>query len=45
MHESERNCFYTLGALEGMILDKVNPGWKDDYFKEMFYVEKYFGTN
>lgn len=42
LSEDERNCFYTLGALEGLILDKVNPGWKEKYFKEKFYVEKYF---
>lgn len=40
-----RNCFYTLGALEGLILDNVNPGWKDLYFKEKFYIENYYGTH
>ncbi len=40
--EDERICFYTLGALEGLILDKVNPDWKDLYFEEKFYTEKYF---
>lgn len=45
LNDGERNCFYTLGALEGLILDKVNPDWKDDYFKEMFYVESYFKNN
>ncbi|MEO8447233.1 MAG: hypothetical protein ABI528_07035, partial [bacterium] len=37
-----RNCFYTLGALEGMILDRVNPGWKDRYFSDKFFIEKYY---
>ncbi|MEO8210487.1 MAG: hypothetical protein ABI840_07990 [bacterium] len=38
----KRDCFYTLGALEGLILDKVNPQWKDLYFKEKFFIENYF---
>ncbi|MDQ3020292.1 MAG: hypothetical protein M3R36_06950 [Bacteroidota bacterium] len=38
----KRDCFYTLGALEGLILDKANPGWKDLYFKEKFFIEKYY---
>lgn len=37
-----RNCFYTLGALEGLILDRANPDWKELYFKEKFFTEKYF---
>lgn len=37
-----RECFYTLGALEGLLLDKVNPGWRKKYFKEKFFTEKYF---
>lgn len=42
LSDNERDCFYTLGALEGMILDKSNPDWKNLYFKKKFYVEKYF---
>lgn len=41
LSDNERDCFYTLGAMEGMILDKSNPDWKDLYFKEKFYIEKY----
>ncbi|MBS1517880.1 MAG: hypothetical protein JSS91_07320 [Bacteroidetes bacterium] len=37
-----RNCFYTLGALEGLILDRTNPGWKEKYFSEKFFTDKYF---
>ncbi|HMS63931.1 MAG TPA: hypothetical protein PKD83_01615 [Ignavibacteria bacterium] len=43
LSENGRNCFYTLGALEGLILDRINPNWKDLYFSEKFYIEKYFG--
>ncbi len=42
LNENKRDCFYTLGALEGLILDKANPGWRDNYFKEKFYIEKLF---
>jgi len=45
LSENQRNCFYTLGALEGMILDKVNPEWKDLYFKDKFYIERYYTIN
>lgn len=40
--EYQRVCFYTLGALEGLILDSYNPNWKDLYLKEKFYNERYF---
>jgi hypothetical protein len=43
--ENKRDCFYTLGALEGLILDVVNPGWKEMYFKKMFFIENYFPEN
>jgi len=38
----KRNCFYTLGALEGLIIDKTNHDWKDKYFTEKFFMENYF---
>ncbi|MBL7127854.1 MAG: hypothetical protein ISS16_02595 [Ignavibacteria bacterium] len=38
----KRTCFYTLGAAEGLILDRVNPEWRDRYFDEMFFIEKYY---
>ena len=42
LEESKRACFYYLGALEGLILDRVNPGWRDLYFNEKFYIENYY---
>ena len=42
LKENRRDCLYTLGAFEGLILDKVNPNWRDLYFKEKFYIEKYY---
>lgn len=40
--ENQRVCFYTLGALEGLILDAYYPDWKELYLKEKFYTENYF---
>jgi hypothetical protein len=42
LKEDKRICFYAFGALEGLLLDKVNPGWKDDYFTKIFYIEKHY---
>lgn len=39
----KRVAFYPLGAGEALLLDRVSPGWKDSYFSDKFYVEKYFG--
>jgi hypothetical protein len=39
---NKRTCFYTLGAAEGLILDRVNPDWRNRYFEEMFFIEKYY---
>jgi len=38
-----RLAFYTLGAAEGMLLDRVKPNWQQVYFKKKFFTEKYFG--
>ncbi|MEP7146849.1 MAG: hypothetical protein ABI792_07555 [bacterium] len=42
LSSDRRNSFYTLGALEGLILDRVNPDWKDLYFAKKFFVEEYY---
>ncbi|MCI0450347.1 MAG: hypothetical protein L0Y79_11300 [Chlorobi bacterium] len=42
LRTSKRACFYTLGALEGMILDKVNPKWNDLYLKDKLSIDSYF---
>ncbi len=34
--------FYTLGAGEALLLDRVNPAWQKRYFNEKFFLEKYF---
>lgn len=40
----ERTVFYPFGALEGLILDEVNPGWRDRYFTDKFALEKFYPT-
>jgi len=37
-----RVAFYPLGAGEGLLLDRVNRRWRDRYFADKFYLEKYF---
>jgi hypothetical protein len=39
---NKRVAFYSFGAGEGLLLDRVNPGWQNRYFVDKFYVEKYF---
>jgi hypothetical protein len=37
-----RVAFYPIGAGEGLLLDKVKPGWQQRYFTDKFDVEKCF---
>jgi hypothetical protein len=39
-----RIAFYYIGAAEGILLDLVNPSWKDKYFSDMFYLEEYYNS-
>lgn len=38
----ERVVFYPFGASEGLLLDKVNPNWRQRYFSEKFALEKFY---
>ncbi len=38
----KRVAFYSLGAGEALLLDKVAPGWKRNYFRDKFHLEKNF---
>jgi hypothetical protein len=38
----KRVMFYALGAGEGLLLDRVNSRWRQRYFAEKFYLDKYF---
>lgn len=42
LNEDKRVCFYASGSLEGILLDKVNPNWRDLYFAKKFYLEEYY---
>jgi hypothetical protein len=39
-----RVAFYPLGAGEALLLDRVNSRWRERYFADKFYLEKYFGA-
>ena len=38
----KRVKFYSLGAGEGLLLDRANPRWRSRYFVERFYLNEYF---
>ncbi|WP_439504458.1 hypothetical protein [Sediminibacterium sp.] len=38
----KRICFYAVGFVEGILLDKLNPEWHDRFLRDKFYIEKYF---
>ncbi len=40
--ESGRVAFYSVGAAEGLLLDRLRPGWRDRYFPAAFSLEPLF---
>lgn len=38
----KRVKFYALGAGEGLLLDRINPPWRQRYFVEKFYLDRFF---
>ncbi len=40
--DSKRVIFYALGAGEGLLLDRAKPRWRQRYFVDKFYLDKYF---
>jgi hypothetical protein len=40
--KSQRGAIYPFGAAEGMLLDRINPGWKDEYFKHLLSTDDLF---
>jgi hypothetical protein len=38
----KRVAFYSLGAGEGLLLDRANPNWRRRYFTDKFVLDKYF---
>lgn len=43
--ERKRIVFYSVGWAEGLLLDQVNPNWRQHYFSEPFQLEKIFRQN
>jgi hypothetical protein len=40
--KSKRVFVYSFGAAEGLLLDRLNPGWKSDYFKHPLSTDSLF---
>ena len=40
--QSRRDVVYSFGAAEGLLLDEVNPGWRNRYFTEKFDLSRFF---
>jgi len=38
----ERTVFYPFGAIEGLLLDRVNPQWRLRYFTDKFAIERFY---
>ena len=41
--EAERSAFYPVGAAEGILLDRVNPGWRRQYAGAGFTLDRLLG--
>ncbi len=41
LNEHRRDCFYAVGLGEGLILDRLDPTWREKYLSEKFYIEHY----
>lgn len=37
--QSKRETFYSFGAAEALLLDRINPRWKDEYFQHLATTE------
>jgi len=42
LKDNQRNCFYPIGAMEGIILNKYKSGWRKKYFKNLFNTTNLF---
>ena len=41
LKDNRRICFYAIGFAEGLILDRLNPNWQEDYLTDKFFLEHY----
>lgn len=44
LEDYRRVAFYPLGTGEALLLDRAVPEWKERYFTDKFYVDKYFSA-
>ncbi len=44
MTQSKREVFYSFGAAEALLLDRINPTWKEEYFKHLLTTDPLFPT-
>lgn len=42
LDKQQRVAFYAVGAAEALLLDRANPGWRQRYLAEKFFLDKYF---
>jgi hypothetical protein len=42
--KGKRVVFYSFGGTEGLLLDRLDPKWKSEYFLRMFSTDSYFET-
>lgn len=42
LKDNQRNCFYSMGAIEGLILDACKPKWRKNYLKNLFNTTNLF---
>lgn len=42
LDRAKRTAFYAVGAAEGLLLDRVNPDWRKQYFTHKFTLDEYF---
>jgi hypothetical protein len=41
LSEAKRDCFYGVGFAEGLLLDRLQPSWPENYLTNKFDIEKY----
>jgi hypothetical protein len=44
LSQSKRESFYSFGAAEALLLDRINPEWKSQYFQHLLTTEPLFPT-
>jgi hypothetical protein len=42
--QSKREAFYSFGAAEGLLLDRINPTWKEQYFQHLLTTDPLFAA-